>query len=36
MLQIVKFGLKREALSFTGDWVMTQEEIAAEERTDNF
>jgi hypothetical protein len=35
MLQILKFGMKQEALSFTMDWVMTPEEIHAEENLDH-
>jgi hAT family C-terminal dimerisation region len=36
MLQILKFGLKQDALTFTGDWVLTSEEIHAEEHLDDY
>jgi hypothetical protein len=35
MLQILKFGLKQDALTFTSDWIMTPEEIYAEEHLDD-
>jgi hypothetical protein len=31
MLQILKFGFKQEILSFTSDWLMSEEEVYAEE-----
>jgi hypothetical protein len=34
MLQVLKFGFKQDQLSFTTDWVMT-EEIYAEEHLDD-
>jgi hypothetical protein len=34
ILQILKFGLKQDTLSFTTDWLWTQEEIKAEEDID--
>jgi hypothetical protein len=34
MLQIIKYGLKRDGLSFAADWIVTQEEMTIEERLD--
>jgi hypothetical protein len=34
ILQILKFGLRQDSLSFITDWVWTQDEIKAEENMD--
>lgn len=34
-LQILKFGFRQEDLVFTSDWIMTEEEIYAQQHIDN-